>query len=269
MKNNPTHKVVLITGASRGIGLATAKRLIDDGYIVYGTSRNPENLSELGFPLLPLDVTDDKSVKNCVETIIAQSGQLDVLINNAGLSIFGAVEENSIEEAKNLFETNFFGVMRMVNAVLPIMRQQRCGLIINISSIGGLLGLPYMGIYASSKFAIEGYSESLRHEVKALGIDVTVIEPGDINTDIVEPHTQMRIDDYAKTRDYVYQDHMKSMNSAPPPEIVANLIAKVIKRQKPRLRYSVGRESFAPIGRRLLPMGLAEWVVRRYFRLDR
>ena len=139
MKNNPTHKVILITGASRGIGLATAKRLVDDGYIVYGTSRNPENLSELVFPLLKLDVTNGESVKNCVETIIAQSGQLDILINNAGLSIFGAVEENSIQEAKNLFETNFFGVMRMVNAVLPIMRQQRCGLIINISSIGGLL----------------------------------------------------------------------------------------------------------------------------------
>ena len=126
-----------------------------------------------------------------------------------------------------------------------------------------------MGIYASSKFAVEGYSESLRHEVKAFGIDVTLIEPGDINTDIVEPHTQMRIDDYAKTRDYVYQDHMKSMNSAPPPEIVANLIAKVIKSQKPRLRYSIGRESFVPIGRRLLPLSIAEWVVRRYFRLDR
>lgn len=260
-------KVILVTGASRGIGLATARALMARGHTVFGTSRHPEKWA-VGVKLLPLEVTSDESALVCVEKVIRRAGRLDVLINNAGVSLFGALEESSISEARALFETNFFGMMRLVNVALPIMRAQRDGQIINMSSIAGIIGVPYLGIYAASKHALEGYTETLRYETRSLGIRVSLIQPGDIRTTIDEPDTARSIDDYSAARTRVFADHTRSMREAPPPEIVAALIVKVVEARRPRLRYVVGRESYVPLFKRLTPAWLAEPLVRRFFRLN-
>jgi NAD(P)-dependent dehydrogenase (short-subunit alcohol dehydrogenase family) len=162
----PTPRVVLITGASSGVGQSTARLLARRGFTVFGTSRNPSSADRVpGVEMLTLDVRDDDSVRACVETILHRSGRLDVVINNAGYELAGALEELSSEEARAQFETNFFGVVRMVNAVLPLMRHQKRGHIINVSSLTGLTASPFLGIYSASKFALEGYTEALRHEV--------------------------------------------------------------------------------------------------------
>lgn len=260
-------KVILVTGASRGIGLATAQALLARGHTVFGTSRHPENW-DVGVKLLPLDVTNDESALICVEKVMRRAGRLDVLVNNAGVSLFGALEETSISEARALFETNFFGMMRMVNVALPAMRAQAAGQIINISSIAGIIGVPYLGLYAASKHALEGYSEALRYETRYLGINVSIIQPGDIRTTIDEPDAARRIDAYATVRDRVFADHARSMREAPPPEIVAALVVKIIESRRPRLRYAVGRGAYVPLFKRLTPAWLAEPLVRRFFKLN-
>ncbi|MGH9455498.1 MAG: SDR family NAD(P)-dependent oxidoreductase, partial [Terriglobia bacterium] len=161
-------KVVLVTGVTSGIGAATASLLSDRGFRVFGTARQPaETGAALGaVTLVRLDVREEESVRTCVRTVLDQAGRIDALLNNAGYVLQGSLEETSIDEAKALFETNFFGVLQMNRAVLPIMREQRAGRIVNISSVLGFLPAPYMGIYAASKHAIEGYSESLDHEVR-------------------------------------------------------------------------------------------------------
>jgi NAD(P)-dependent dehydrogenase (short-subunit alcohol dehydrogenase family) len=267
--SSPMTKTVLITGASKGIGRATAIRLTAMGHIVFGTSRTPPSVPQEKFELLPLEVHSEESVAACVETVMAKAGRIDVLINNAGVSVLGALEESSLDEVKAVFETNVYGVLRVTNAVLPIMRRQRAGQIINMSSIGGLIGVPFLGVYCASKFALEGYTESLRHEVKALGIQVSLVEPGDIHTDIYEPDTAMTFNDYANARRRFTAIHSKSMAQAPPPEIVANVISKIVESKSPRLRYVVGKESSAIFLKRVLPSGIAERALRRYFQLDR
>jgi NAD(P)-dependent dehydrogenase (short-subunit alcohol dehydrogenase family) len=262
-------KTILITGASKGIGLATAIRLTAMGHTVFGTSRNPSSVPQGEFELLPLEVKSDESVTACVESVMAKAGRIDVLINNAGVSVLGALEESSLDEVKAVFETNVYGVMRVTNAVLPIMRRQRAGQIINMSSIAGLIGVPFLGVYCASKFALEGYTESLRHEVKAMGIHVSLVEPGDIHTDIYEPDTETSLDDYANARRRFTAIHSKSMADAPPPEIVANVIAKIVESKAPHLRYAIGPESYAIWLKRILPSGIAERALRRYFQLDR
>jgi NAD(P)-dependent dehydrogenase (short-subunit alcohol dehydrogenase family) len=171
-------KVVLITGASSGIGRATAELLTSRGYRVFGTARNPDTVVPLqGVELLPLDVRDDGSVQAGVETALSRGGRIDVLVNNAGYAVVGAIEETSPSEAQALFDTNVFGVLRMVRAVLPAMRRQGSGTIVNTSSVLGFLPGPFMGLYASSKHALEGLSESLDHEVRGFGIRVVLVEP--------------------------------------------------------------------------------------------
>src|SRR5205085_8922681 len=174
-----THRVALVTGASSGIGEAAARALVGAGFTVYGTSRRAtpgEKRGEVVF--LPLDVTDDESVANAVREVLDRSGRIDVLVNNAGLGVAGAAEESSVEQAHALFETNLFGSIRMMRAVLPHMREQRSGRIINVSSVVGLIPVPYMALYASSKHALEGYSESVDHEVREHGVRVLLVEPG-------------------------------------------------------------------------------------------
>ena len=183
MSKKPRQKVVLITGASTGIGRATAKLLASKGYQVYGGVRSPERVEPLpGVELVRVDVRDDASVAAGVEAVLRKAGRIDVLVNNAGYNLVGAVEETSIEQAQALFDTNVFGVLRMMRAVLPAMRRERSGLIINVSSVLGFLPAPFMGLYASSKHAVEGLSESLDHEVRGLGIRVTLVEPSFTNT---------------------------------------------------------------------------------------
>src|SRR5262247_2800608 len=176
-------KVVLITGASSGVGQSTARLLSQKGYKVFGTSRNPAGAEAIpAVEMLALDVRSDASVSACVTAVVNQAGQVDVLVNNAAYELAGALEETSLEEARAQFETNFFGVVRMVNAVLPMMRQQKGGHIINVSSLSGMSPIPFLGFYSACKFALEGYTEDLRHEVKPLNIQVSLTEPGFLNT---------------------------------------------------------------------------------------
>lgn len=260
-------KTVLITGASRGIGKATAELLTKNGYRVFGTSRQPKDDGG-NIRLVQLEVWDNESVKGCVETVHREAGRIDILINNAGISVFGALEESSLEEAKKVFETNLFGVMRVTNAVLPIMRKQKNSLIINLSSLAGVIGVPYIGVYSASKFALEGYSETLRYETKVFGIDVVLLEPDDIHTDIEEPDTALLIDDYAKSRQWVKDDHIHAMATAPPASIVAEKILRIIETKNPKMRYVVGNHAYLPLLKRLLPERLAETIWRRAFHLD-
>ncbi len=261
-------RVVLISGASSGIGRATALLLSQQGYRVYGTSRQPNQA--LPFPLLQLDVTDDESVQACVETVLNQAGRIDVLINNAGIALGGAVEEATADDAKRLFETNLFGVIRLTNAVLPYLRQQQRGHILNLSSLAGIIGVPYLGLYAASKHALEGYSESLRYELRGFNIAVSLIEPGDIRTGITNQPPSQTITDYADFRQRTEHIHIHNVQHGPPPEAVAGVILKALGDRHPRLRYTItqGSEGWVPWMKRLLPDRWIEWLVRQTYQLD-
>lgn len=180
-------RVALVTGAGSGIGRACAEQLASAGLKVYGTSRHPGRNHRRGaLPMLALDVRHDDSVRACVDRVLTENGRLDVLVNNAGVGMEGAVEDTSLDEIRVVLETNFFGAVRMMRAVLPIMRKRRSGRIINIGSAVGFLPMPYSAAYCASKHALRGFSESLDHEVRGFGIRVSVIEPGFVRTDIVE-----------------------------------------------------------------------------------
>src|SRR5580704_14600871 len=181
-----TKRVVLVTGASSGIGLACAAYLAGHGYRVYGTSRRTAISSTENLTMLTTDVTNEYSVDKTVAAVLDREGQLDILVNNAGMGIAGPVEATSIEEAKQQFEVNFFGALRVCRAVLPAMRGRRSGYIVNIGSIGGVLAIPYQAMYSASKFALEGLSEALRLEVRPFGIRVVIIEPGDHKTALTQ-----------------------------------------------------------------------------------
>lgn len=268
--NTTSGKVVLISGASRGIGLATAQLLAERGCTVFGGSRYPDQVSVSGFTLLQLDVRHQESVNHFVEAVLHRAGRIDVLINNAGISLAGAVEEATPDDARRLFETNFFSVIRLTNAVLPYMRAQRSGKIINISSIAGIIGVPYLGIYAASKYALEGYSESLRHELRDLGITVSLIEPGDIHTSIVNEPPSNRFKDYDGVRERTEAVHQSNVRNGPPPERVAQVILRVVQSRSPRLRYRITQkqEFWVPWMKRLLPDFLTERLVRDNYHLD-
>ncbi|MFL5051311.1 MAG: oxidoreductase, partial [Xanthobacteraceae bacterium] len=228
MTNGPS-RVVLITGASSGIGRATAELLAARGHRVFGGVRAAATARPLaGVELVPLDVRDEASVKACVEEVRRRAGRIDVLINNAGVNLVGAVEETSISQAQALFDTNVIGVLRMIQAVLPGMRRQGAGQIVNISSILGLLPAPFMGLYASTKHAVEGLSESLDHEVRAFGIRVVLIEPHYIRTNLDASAAQAegRIDAYAPQRHRTAAVITHSTNTAPEPKLVAEEVLR-------------------------------------------
>src|SRR5258708_5663628 len=177
---NEADSVVLVTGASSGIGAIAAAFLAERGYRVYAGARSA--VTAAGVEPIALDVSDDASVTRAIEAILAKEGRLDILVNNAGFGIAGAIEDTSIDEARAQFDVNFFGVLRMCRAVLPAMRPRKAGYIVNIGSIGGLIAIPFQGFYSASKFALEGFSEALRLEVRPFGIHVVLIEPGDHRT---------------------------------------------------------------------------------------
>jgi NAD(P)-dependent dehydrogenase (short-subunit alcohol dehydrogenase family) len=237
--------VVLITGVSSGIGQATARYLTSAGYRVFGTSRIPERCPSVeGVHVIGLDVRDPASVEACVAGVLDQTGRIDVLINNAGYGLFGGIEEASDAEVHAQFETNYFGMVRLTKAVLPIMRDQHRGRIINISSIAGLLAVPFLGHYSASKFAVEGYTEALHHEVAPLGIHVSLIEPGVVfspfwNLGLVR--TQQTISEYDLRRSGIEFSISKSIERRSiAPETVARKIIRVLKAPRPALRYGVG-----------------------------
>ena len=269
MTNGPS-RVVLITGASSGIGRATAELLAARGHQVFGGVRTPATTPPLaGVELVPLDVRDEASVKACVEKVRSRAGRIDVLVNNAGVNLVGAVEETSISQAQALFDTNVIGVLRMMQAVLPGMRRQGAGLIVNISSILGFIPAPFMGVYASTKHAIEGLSESLDHEVRAFGIRAVLIEPHytRTNLDTSAAQAEGRIDDYAPQRHLTAAVITHSTNTAPEPKLVAQEVLRSIEGRY-RMRRPIGQAVLLSWLRRLLPARLFEPSLRKAFALD-
>jgi NAD(P)-dependent dehydrogenase (short-subunit alcohol dehydrogenase family) len=269
----PEQRVVLITGASSGVGQATARLLAQQGYRVFGTSRQLASAGETpGVTRVALDVRSDDSVAACVNTVRSLTDRLDILVNNAGYELAGALEEFSLDEAKAQFETNFFGVVRMVKAVLPEMRRQQQGQIINVTSLAGLSPIPFLGLYSASKFALDGYTEALRHELKPFNIRVSQIAVGFLRTPMTN-HRQVvagRIAEYEPWRQRAYDAIQASEAKAPGPELVADAVLNIVRSKTPRLRYVVGQQAkLVTRLRRFLPAGAYEQGVRRLFRLDR
>lgn len=230
-------QVILITGASSGFGKVTAQTLAGKGYVVYGTSRRIANGNIGQIRMLIADVTDENSVRSAVNRIMDEQGHIDVLINNAGMGIGGALEMATDEEISSQMDTNFMGMVRMCRAVLPIMRKQRQGKIINISSIAGRIAVPYQGFYSASKFAIEGYSEALSMEVYPFGIKVCVVEPGDFNTGFtasrnISPAT-LACPDYGKRFKRTLKIIEEAETNGCPPSKLAAAICKLIEKKNP------------------------------------
>src|SRR5881398_326977 len=263
--------VALVTGASSGIGKATAERLATAGYKVYGTSRRGATSGQRAFEMLSLDVTSDESVAAAVNALLRSEGRLDLLVNNAGFSIAPAgAEESSIEQARSIFETNFFGILRMTRAVLPHMRRQANGRIVNISSVFGFLPAPYMALYAATKHAIEGYSESLDHELRTRGIRVSVIEPAYTKTqfdaNFLEPDS--KLDEYREIRASLRKTFTEVMAAADDPSVVADVVLEAASAARPKLRYTAGvRAGRLRLLRRFAPAGLMDIGIRKELRL--
>ena len=268
----PKEKVALVTGASSGIGEATAERLAKAGYKVYGTSRRGAQAGKRSFEMLALDVTSDESVEAAVSQVMRIDGRIDLLVNNAGFGVAPAgAEESSIDQARSIFETNFFGVIRMTRAVVPHMRRQGGGRIINIGSVLGFLPMPYGALYAATKHAVEGYSESLDHELRTRGIRVSVIEPAYTKTpfDANFMEADAKLDEYREAREGVNKRVNEVMATAEPPGVVADTVLKAADAVRPKLRYAAGRlAKRLRFLRRLAPAGLVDAGIRKDLRLD-
>lgn len=265
-------KTALVTGASSGIGEATAQRLVMAGYKVYGTSRRAAKASQRSFELLPLDVTSDESVEATVTEVLRLEGHIDLLVNNAGFGIApAAAEESSIEQARSIFETNFFGIVRMTRAVVPHMRCQRAGRILNIGSVLGFLPMPYAALYAATKHAVEGYSESLDHELRTRGIRVSVIEPAYTKTqfDANFLEADSKLDEYREIRASLRKTLTEVMAAADDPGVVADVVLEAAGAARPKLRYTAGvRAGRLRLLRRFAPAGLIDTGIRKDLRLD-
>jgi NAD(P)-dependent dehydrogenase (short-subunit alcohol dehydrogenase family) len=264
-------KAILVTGTSSGIGAAIAARLAKDGHTVFGTHRAPAGKGADGIERLELDVCSDDSAKRCVEAFLQRTGgRIDVLINNAGYLQAGAIEEVSLQQAHEQFETNYFGVVRLVRAVLPVMRAQKSGLLATTSSLAGLVPLPFWGHYNASKFAVEGLMESLRHELKPLGIQVALVEPGSIKTPFYSQPQCAAMAEYSPWRDRFFKAMKGFEEKAPGPEVVAEVFARIVRSKRPALRNTVTAEAtLFPFLRWLLPAGAFEGGVRSGFKLDK
>lgn len=278
---NYENRVVLIVGASSGIGYHCAMHLHRRGYRVYGTSRKasqgnePDGRRETKYPfnMIQMDVDSDASVEAGINSVLRAEPTIDTVVNSAGYGLAGAVEDTSIEEAKQQFETNFFGALRVCRTVLPIMRQRRYGYIVNIGSIAGALGIPFQSIYSASKFALEGYSEALRMEVAPFGIQVVLIQPGNYRTDF----TARRVTAAEAKNSSAYRDTFKRALgvmerdelNAPEPVAVAQTVEKAITSKAPRLRYVVDPTvaRVAPLLKRLLPYPVVEYGLKRVFKI--
>jgi NAD(P)-dependent dehydrogenase (short-subunit alcohol dehydrogenase family) len=269
--NGEITRIAVVTGSSSGIGFETALLLARSGFHTYATMRNLEkskniteiaNTEKLPLQVVQLDVNDDRSVKNAIDKIVAaQIKRIDVLVNNAGYGLFGALEDTSIEEIKAQFETNFFGVIRVTQQILPVMRKQNSGggTIVNVSSVGGRIGVPVLSAYQSTKFALEGLSESMSYELEPFGIRVVIIEPGFIRTNIVNSSTsaEKALDPKSpyfplmqKVKNY-FKSMMENASSSSPPEEVAKVILQAITSENPQLRYTVGNDAAAIIQARM------------------
>ena len=270
--NSTKTKIALVTGASSGIGQATAERLAKAGYKVYGTSRRGAQAGKQSFEMLSLDVTSDDSVEAVVAEVMRRDGCIDLLVNNAGFGVAPAgAEESSIDQARAIFETNFFGLVRMTRAVLPHMRRQGNGRIINIGSVLGFLPMPYGALYAATKHAVEGYSESLDHELRTRGIRVSVIQPAYTKTpfdaNFMEPDA--KLDAYREAREGVTRRVNEVMATAEQPGVVAETVLKAANAAHPKIRYAAGKlANRLRLLRRFAPAGLVDAGIRKDLRLD-
>lgn len=268
-----TNKLVaLVTGASSGIGEATAIKLAAAGYRIYGTSRRGATSNDAHFPMLALDVTNDESVEAAVTELLRLEGRIDLLVNNAGFGVAPAgAEESSIEQAKSILDTNFFGIVRMTRAVVPHMRRQGSGRIINISSIIGVVPMPYVALYAASKHAVEGYSEALDHELRTRGIRVSLIEPAFTKTKFeannVQPDSMLA--EYDKIRAKLTKVVEEAMEGGDTPEVVAEVVLKAAQATKPQLRYTAGKAAGQlKFLRRFAPASVLDKGIRKSLRID-
>jgi NAD(P)-dependent dehydrogenase (short-subunit alcohol dehydrogenase family) len=265
-------KIALVTGASSGIGAATAERLAEAGYKVFGTSRRGAQGGKRSFEMLPLDVTSDESVEAAVSEVVRRDSRIDLLVNNAGFGVApSGAEESSLDQARSIFETNFFGLVRMTRAVVPHMRRQGSGRIINIGSVLGFLPMPYGALYAATKHAVEGYSESLDHELRTRGIRVCVIEPAYTKTpfdaNFMQPDA--KLDEYREAREGVNKRVNEVMATAEAPGVVAETVLKAAVAAHPKLRYAAGRlANRLRLLRRFAPAAMVDAGIRRDLRLD-
>lgn len=265
-------KVVLITGGSSGIGKAIGDFLFHKGFTVYGTSRNPEKVSNSLFPLIALDVREAASIQSAVATIIQEAGRLDIVINNAGVGITGPLEEIPMDEIKNNFETNFFGPIEVMKAALPQMRAQQSGLIINITSIAGYMGLPYRSVYSASKGALELITEALRMEVKSFGIQITNVAPGDFATNIAAGRFHAPVlqgSAYEKVYAGVLQTMDAHVDSGSNPNEMAEAVYRIIQNPNPKIHYKVGvfMQKFSIVLKRILPDKVYEKMLMNHYKL--
>lgn len=263
--------IALVTGASSGIGEATAHRLAKAGYTVFGTSRRAGLAGQRSFEVLPLDVTQDESVEAFVGEVIKRAGRIDLLVNNAGFGVApAAAEESSIAQAQAIFDTNFMGIVRMTRAVVPHMRQQGSGRIINIGSVLGFLPMPYMALYSATKHAVAGYSEALDHELRTMGIRVSVVEPAYINTpfdaNVMKPDAPLDL--YHEVRASVGRRVKEVVASADGPEMVAKMVLKAARSSHPEIRYAPGAASRLRWLRRFAPASVLDAGVRKDLRLE-
>jgi NAD(P)-dependent dehydrogenase (short-subunit alcohol dehydrogenase family) len=265
-----TRPVAIVTGASGGIGEATARALHAAGYRVFGTYRRPPSTRSPGIEYLACDVTSDESVKAAVSQVLEKAGRIDLLVNNAGVGLVAGAEESSLEQAKSLFDVNLFGVVRMTNAVLPTMRRQKSGRIVNLSSIMGLIPAPFMALYSASKHAVEGYSESLDHEIRASGVRVVLVEPAYTRTsfegNVYQADQQLEVYQSARANaEGVLRDGMKTADT---PELVASAVVKASTDANPHRRYAAGRQARqVSLLRRFVPASAFDRSLRKQMRL--
>ncbi|WP_111709211.1 SDR family oxidoreductase [Lutibacter citreus] len=265
-------KVVLITGGSSGIGKSVGEFLTKKGFVVYGTSRNPINIKNHPFKLVALDVRNIETINAAVLEVIKNEGRLDVLVNNAGMGITGPIEETPTDEMRKVFDTNLFGAVDVMKAVLPQMRKQESGLIINVTSIAGYMGLPFRGIYSATKGALEIVTEAIRMEVKNFGIEVTNVAPGDFATNIASGryHTPVIEDSPYKQK---YQENLNLMdahvNGGSDPIEMAEAIFKIINTGKPKVHYKVGdfMQKFSIVLKKILPSKMYEKLIMNHYKM--
>jgi NAD(P)-dependent dehydrogenase (short-subunit alcohol dehydrogenase family) len=265
-----TRPVAIVTGASGGIGESTARALHTAGYRVFGTYRRAPLTRSPGIEYVACDVTGDESVKAAIGEVLSKAGRIDLLVNNAGVGLFAGAEESSLEQAKSLFDVNLFGVIRMTNAVLPIMRQQGSGRIVNMSSVMGLIPAPFWALYAASKHALEGYSESLDHEIRGSGVRVVLVEPGYTRTSFEESAYQgdQQLDVYQQARSNAAAAFRDAMQNADAPELVASAVVKASTAATPRHRYAAGRTARqVSLLRRFVPESAFDSSLRKQMRL--
>ncbi len=265
-------KVVLITGGSSGIGKSVGEFLTEKGFVVYGTSRNSEKYKDSKFPILTLDVKKNDTILKTVKTILDKEGQLDILINNAGAGITGPIEEIPEAEIKANFDTNFFGPINVIKAVLPQMRKQNSGLIINVTSIAGYMGLPYRGIYSASKGALELLTEAFRMELKDFNIKMTNVAPGDFATNIASGRYHAPLLDNSPYKK-PYGETLSLINShvdnGSDPNVMAQAVFKIIQTKDPKVSYKVGEflQKFSIVLKRMLPSKVYEKMLMKHYKL--